>query len=838
MALSCDHFYSFIPKADTDLQWLEGAMKQIVVNYGRKWAETSGTQADLLFPTKPTKAIKKRVRAPVPPTRAQVTHYLAGTTIVSRKKKGEPTVADLMEAEERDTVRRNARRVQAAMCNHLLKFLGHDSPKCAYGMGMEMIGGTEAHRKALQRTVFVIIPDQELPLQTTELIKHLEAKYSILIAIVPSFTAATLSTYVRRERPEWRLQSLYWRVADKEIKEEASHHTKKKFAAQAITIGEFKDRWLYLITNPGTDIVLKATEVSKRNPHSPLKILPSNWQRFTDLWKQCMQVYTDPLTPEDLACIDPEDEKIPPIIPLWARPYDSTVHEAYQKLKVTLAQTDPICLYKQYREPFGNEASASLFKALAEGDGAFDQPQALLPHCVYGLQDVGRMMELGLPCLLAPKPVAKVVRDLVIGTTRPNGSKNIKIAPCMVPVTVAVDTAMKVVVDSSPGKNFQMFHITILFPTTMSVPETWMRGALVFQKIQKDYEDLATEVGATMIYMVTGLEAHFGQNTDKQEMEEKLLESIPPPATPGTPGTKGTTAGVESDHEPDSEQAGDQKKQEKVPTFQAAAPDLAKGRAAIARKNCAGACHIHTQWLYIVERSKSISSFEITNRLAKYTYAGGIKVQVTGTQISSRMKGMKNKDMDVRMTEVCNVSKCFAYICKDSTVLRALTALHVLGCSELVSTVRVSVYHSALSNLHIVAREAGIPIHVQMCCQVIESPESAQRQAITNVSPMQAAQIGTLRRMKQEIMSAKPPRGDARYSALKIHTHFKHTLRDPVAYTIPRSRVSELTEELDQSFEAIEEGDPILLSTSGTSLAAPISEGPQELLLQPLRVMM
>ena len=60
-----------------------------------------------------------------------------------------------------------------------------------------------------------------------------------------------------------------------------------------------------------------------------------------------------------------------------------------------------------------------------------------------------------------------------------------------------------------------------------------MRGTLIFQTIQQDYEELTKKFGAMPNLFACGLECHYGHNKDKQEqLEEAEKEDLPKDTDP------------------------------------------------------------------------------------------------------------------------------------------------------------------------------------------------------------------------------------------------------------------------------------------------------------------
>jgi hypothetical protein len=104
--------------------------------------------------------------------------------------------------------------------------------------------------------------------------------------------------------------------------------------------------------------------------------------------------YEKPIKFADLAYIGELEDRIPPILPIWATAHhNNTEQQTQEEFEKIIAQTDPLELHKLYRVPNSPHAHSALYRALRDEDQVFEQPNPVLPHLLYGIQDVGPMLE-------------------------------------------------------------------------------------------------------------------------------------------------------------------------------------------------------------------------------------------------------------------------------------------------------------------------------------------------------------------------------------------------------------------------------------------------------------
>lgn len=636
LAYQGDHFNCLVPSKGVNEDWLINELNKTLQNPPPTWPEQIDAPLDP-FDVAPDHytGVGAFTHKKKPTRRRDILDLVSSTPEVRRSKREEEneTIAQKMTEENKKQTLKTMAAVRLTLQRHFNEAVS-ETPregeaallKAVYGMSTVTTGGSSHHRELLEKAIFVCTnaygcqTEADLPLQTIELIKYLENKYSVLICPVPNTKPETLTKSLRKEHPVWAMQALYNRKADDEIKRDMATET-KRFARVSLKAGMFKERWIYFLETPGADIILKCAEVEHRTPFTPMQYRPTNWEYFSQMWKNSLENFEKPIKFSDLAYLSADDDRIPPILPIWSTTYNNnTEKQTLAEFEQALKRTDPLELHKLYRQPHSMHAHSALYKALRDGDRVFDQPNPVLPHLLYGIQDVGPILEKGLPGLLAPYPVAAVVRHLILTTPRPSGRCAL---PCTQGFMQALDSAMQSIAATEVGKAATLVHITIVFPTTMSIPETWARAALYQQKMQYHYKNLCINHSATPVIYMNAVEAHFGNKKDQLEREEDAKK-------------KEEAEKAEKDKQKNTDEPSDQidtQKKSQIPAFQAAAEGLSKAQVAVCRVKCAGAAHTHCLMMWYTERSHIPSVADIKGEIEQSAGANTVQVDITGSLV-------------------------------------------------------------------------------------------------------------------------------------------------------------------------------------------------------------
>ena len=154
--------------------------------------------------------------------------------------------------------------------------------------------------------------------------------------------------------------------------------------------------------------------------------------------------------------------------------------------------------------------------------------------------------------------------------------------------------------------------------------------------------------------------------------------------------------------------------------------------------------------------------------------------------------------MDVRLKEISNVSKCAAYLLKESTTKKSLRALKTLGSVHCKSTVRLCLYHPQLNKVTEATTRDAFPVDIQVCYREAINKETPKA-ALPWLSQQQVQRVQTLRRAKLMLEETRGSRGERYMSAAKVHGLFKWSIQDPQAFNIPRKQFEELRIDLNTS---------------------------------------
>jgi hypothetical protein len=291
-----DHFNALAPARGVNEQWLITELRVAVANPPQQWPKQIEAPLDP-YDTTPYEQSHPLVSIPKakPPSRSKTIIDLVKDSPEVRRAKRQSemdTIADLMDKATKESTHKALAAVRPTLQRHFSQTIGRtgDQLSVAYGMNTTSLGGSKHHQQLPQKTLFVNIgqydmsTEEELPLQTIELIKHLEQKYAILVTVVASHSPENLTAHLRKEHPVWLLQSLCNRRADEEIKRDMATST-QSFGRVTLKAGQFKERWMYFLETPGADIILRYAEIERRKPYAPIKYRPTNWAYFAQMWK-------------------------------------------------------------------------------------------------------------------------------------------------------------------------------------------------------------------------------------------------------------------------------------------------------------------------------------------------------------------------------------------------------------------------------------------------------------------------------------------------------------------------------------------------------------------------
>ena len=680
------HFSSLWPLTPrVNLQWLQRVLRDMVINPPKEWPPLQPRGTLMKY-----RSTTKKPVCPVTPLNPQQAILDHSTSILWPH--GEQKIIDAINSEEAETLTKTLQIVNVTLRNFFQHNQEETGIKIAYGINLTTLGGTMGTIEYLKRCIFVQRSRQPT-LQVTQLYHHITTKHHIKVHQVDKMSPEALKKAMHTPYPEFTLQHLYQCGSEEEIKEKFAT-TKQPFERVKIDSLGFEEEWMYLVKNPGSEIILKRAEVTHRKPGQQMEYYPSTWHYLVSQWAN---THLDPMESLLNGTLDPKmytEAKLPPMIPFYAKTVTDDVLSLYREdLDTMLDQLNPHQLHQVYREPYSIRASAMLYKAMTEGDKALHTTLGpIIPHMSFSIADVGEWTARGVPTILAPKPLAEATKDLILFTSRPQGS--MKASPCTRAFNPLLETAITRAMAENPGLVFCCPFITVTQPTTMSILETWARAYIGCYKQQEAYETLIKTIGAIPIHCTCTVEAHYGNRDTPLEHQQKEEEKSK--EDPETITTK-------------------QRKAEPIPAFQAAAEHMAKGEQVPSRKSCSGAAHLHMSWCFLCEPAKVPNTTGYLQHFTQWAHASHVKVQMCIRQYREKSKKTSTAQPDARMQQIPNATSQLSYCVKDATHKRAWRALQMLGSPHAVSTCKIAVYHQYLTPLAQQAAKHSLPVWVQLC---------------------------------------------------------------------------------------------------------------------------
>ena len=263
------HFSSLWPLTPrVNLQWLQKVLRDMVVNPPKEWPplQPRGT----LMKYRP---ITKKPVCPVTPTTNHQQATLDHSTSILWPH-GEQKIIDSINSEEAETLRTTLKIVNVTLRNFFQHNQEETGIKVAYGINLTTLGGTMGTIEYLKRCIFVQRSRQPT-LQVTQLYHHITTKHHIKVHQVDKMTPEALKEAMHTPYPEFTLQHLYQCGSEEEIKAKFAT-TKQPFERVKIDSLGFEDEWMYLVKNPGSEIILKRAEVTHRKPGEKMEYFLSH----------------------------------------------------------------------------------------------------------------------------------------------------------------------------------------------------------------------------------------------------------------------------------------------------------------------------------------------------------------------------------------------------------------------------------------------------------------------------------------------------------------------------------------------------------------------------------
>ena len=756
------HFGALWPVTPrVDIKWIQKILREMVINPPKEWPTLEPRNTLMKYrPVKPVAQVSPRGKTGkliVPLQQVD----LSGTI---KWPHGENKILDTIASAEVQALQTSLKIVNVTLRRYFQHNQEDVDIRVAYGLNLTTLGGTLGTIEYLKRCVF-IKTRKDPTLQTTQLYQYIAKRHHIKVHQVTALTPEAVKASLATPYPEFSLQHLYQCATDEDIKIKFGT-SRQPFERVKIDSLGFTEEWMYLCKNPGAELVLKCAEVTHRTPGTPMDYFPTTWHYLVDQWAKTK---LDPMESLLNGTLDPNKyttEKLPPMIPFYAKSVTDDVLSMYQgDLETQLKQMNPIQLHQEYREPYSIKASAMLYKAMAEGDSALHNTLGpIIPHMSFNIDDVGEWTARGIPTILAPTPLAEVTKDLILYTSRPQGS--MKASPCTRAFNPLLETAITRVLSDHPGLEFCCPFITITQPTTMSILETWCRAFISQYKQQEAFESMMSAIGAIPIHCTSVIEAHYGNRDTPLEAQQKEDIKSKSDADPDTVSTQ-------------------QRKAEPIPAFQAAAEHMAKGEQITSRKSCSGAAHVHISWCFVCEPAKVPNVTSYIQYFAKWTHPTHVKVQMCVRQYKEKSKKTSNAQPDTRMVHVPNATGQLSYCCKDATHKRAWRALQTLGSPHAFATCKISIYNPYLSPLAAQAKKHSLPVWIQLCCPVVNQPDIHHiTDSLTAVDQKTAAKITAQRRLMKAIEDGTGRDGKKYACPIRCLAEQKWKQRDPKAFSL------------------------------------------------------
>ena len=131
-------------------------------------------------------------------------------------------------------------------------------------------------------------------------------------------------------------------------------------------------------------------------------------------------------------------------------------------------------------------ATGLLMQAIIKGDTVFSEfPRSVLPFSAHNPSHVAKFTEEEIPCLLWDPQTVETIAEAFTYSAYHGKLRNASLeAACTTYFPIAITRVW----DRTPCTKINQAFVTVAFPNTMDIPETWCRGILLYHKVHMLFE--------------------------------------------------------------------------------------------------------------------------------------------------------------------------------------------------------------------------------------------------------------------------------------------------------------------------------------------------------------
>ena len=324
--------------------------------------------------------------------------------------------------------------------------------------------------------------------------------------------------------------------------------------------------------------------------------------------------------------------------------------------------------------------------------------------------------------------------------------------------------------------------ITITSPTTMSLPETYMRAALAEGIYHTKCEEMCRDLHCDPVLFTYCVEAHPGPKRRNKEAEE----------------------GPTGDQEEGAEEGALQGGESVTKPTQCSVEEACRGIASVHRNNLSGSAHVHMGIVLLAPRG------QLPQRQHIIPYVSALHspayIHIKHTETTHRERGARAKDFKRLVYSTDDVEAIIRYILKNCRNKRAHKAMRILGSSEAQYLARVCGYNTELLQWLQEFSQTRIPVYIESPHSTEETPPSAPG------PPSGTTQMGTTPKEQQQIIAlkylyqtcAKNPgkRGSKHQAATAALSRQRWSENFPPAFAISHSKAREVDTDLNASMDS------------------------------------
>ena len=190
-------------------------------------------------------------------------------------------------------------------------------------------------------------------------------------------------------------------------------------------------------------------------------------------------------------------------------------------------------------------ATGLLVQAIIKGDAVFEEfPRSVLPFSAHNPSHVAKFTEEEIPCLLWDPQTIETIAEAFTYTAYHGKLRNTSLeAACTTYFPIATARAW----NKTPCAKINQAFVTVAFPKTMDIPETWCRGILLYHRVHMLFEEwlrgFTTERGEPLhiepLVCAVSIEGHYGSkghrakkkkvdeaDGEQQDEEDKVKEQF------------------------------------------------------------------------------------------------------------------------------------------------------------------------------------------------------------------------------------------------------------------------------------------------------------------------